>query len=99
MDGIKQEIPVIITSKNKGITSSFYEDKVGVYAIIDLYMDNYVDLNGKMGLSIKHMKTNISLGSILLDFNVITSASISYHYERILIKLEDIEFNFINAFQ
>lgn len=99
MDAIEQKIPVIITSKGKGVNSSFYEDKVGIYSVIELYMKNYADIDGKMGLSIKNEKTNNSVGAMFLNFNTITSASISYHYERVLIKLEDIEFNFINAFQ
>jgi len=95
MKAIEEKTSVIVNQKNdNGVSSYFYQDKLGIPAYLELYMSNYADVDGKMGLSVICQKSFTSNGSIFINFNKVKTLEISKHYERYLLKIDDITFNF-----
>lgn len=100
MDAIKNEIPCIIDLKHDGVELSSYQDVVGIYQILGLYMSNYADINGRTGLKIMSEKTKEDNGSLFIDWKKVNRISISSSYtgmptDRYHLKIDNLTINFL----
>lgn len=95
MDAIEKEIPCSVSFEEDGTSLHSYQDRVGIYQILALYMSNYADINGVTGLRFLNAKTKEDQGCVFIDWNKARSISINKHYDRYLLKIGRLTINFL----
>lgn len=94
LTSIEERTPVIIRFENKGTSIYSYQDRIGTRQVLDLYMNNYSDIDGVTGLRWSSEKEDADGGSIFIDWKKVRNITISQN-DRVFLKIDDVEFNFV----
>jgi hypothetical protein len=98
MKGIKGKVPCHLYMKTRSVSMDSYQDKIGIPSILELYMSNYFNIDGVMGLAWRDEKNNLPAGSIFIRFPDVSIISVQQHsLGRWYIKIDEFEINFLKA--
>jgi len=100
MNAIEKETPCIVTLEENGTELSSYQDRVGIYQILGLYMSNYADINGVTGLRLMNEKDKTEQGSLFINWKKASSITVGTTYNglpnnRHYIKIGNLKINFL----
>lgn len=95
---IAAKTPCTLHSNGEGVSLYNYQDRVGIHTRLDLYMPNYEDIDGTMGLRwiyLPYKKEEVEGGSLFITWDSLKEVSIKESSGRILIQLDDLVINFL----
>lgn len=95
MNAIEKEVPCSVIFEENGTSLESYQDRIGIYQILALYMSNYADINGVTGLRLMNAKDKAEQGSLFINWNKANNITVTKHYERYLIKIGNLTINFM----